>query len=409
MAIDLRAALDVALVAAREAGAPSARRPSPPRRAARPRRQGRGRHGGGVADPPPPSRGLPGLGVPRRGDGRGPGNAGRPGLAGGPERRHPRLPEGPAGQRGLDRPAARRGAASRRRVRLRVSRRRGGSLRLGRGLRAVGAQRAKRSRPLSRPCSPRGTSSSCRAPGSATRRATSRASRPRASGPCPASRTASRWWRRERPRPPSRSTGPRPGTTPAGHALLRGAGATLLDEQGREVAYAADGRSRCVCAFGGREGVGRVLRSRPWHTLGMNAPDREGEDFPVRLRKGRAEGDSGRLARAQGCLLGQVAGDNLGALVEFADRGGDPEEPPGRPAPARGRRASGTSWPASRPTTPRWRSPWRGRSWPGRASSARRRSRRTAPGCARRPSTWAGRSAPPCATARTRRARPTAR
>jgi ADP-ribosylglycohydrolase/fructose-1,6-bisphosphatase/inositol monophosphatase family enzyme len=104
----------------------------------------------------------------------------------------------------------------------------------------------------------------------------------------------------------------------AGHALLRGAGATLLDEQGREVAYEVDGRSRCVCAFGGREAVARVFLSRPWHTLGMNAQDREGEAFPARLLKGRAEADAGRLARAQGCLLGQLAGDNLGALVEFA-------------------------------------------------------------------------------------------
>ena len=105
----------------------------------------------------------------------------------------------------------------------------------------------------------------------------------------------------------------------AGHALLRGAGATLLDEQGREVAYGADGRSRSVCAFGAREGVARVFLSRPWHTLGMNAQERDGQEFPVRLPKGRPEADSGRLARAQGCLLGQLAGDNLGALVEFAD------------------------------------------------------------------------------------------
>jgi ADP-ribosyl-[dinitrogen reductase] hydrolase len=104
----------------------------------------------------------------------------------------------------------------------------------------------------------------------------------------------------------------------AGHALLRGAGATLLDEHGREVAYDADGRSRCVCAFGAREGVARGLRSRPWHTLRMSAQDGDGEDFPVRLQRGRAEGDSRRLARAQGCLLGQLSGDNLGALVEFA-------------------------------------------------------------------------------------------
>jgi ADP-ribosyl-[dinitrogen reductase] hydrolase len=117
----------------------------------------------------------------------------------------------------------------------------------------------------------------------------------------------------------------------AGHALLRGAGATLLDEQGREVAYDVDGRSRCVCAFGGRESVARTLLSRPWHTLGMNTLERESDAFPVRQLKGRLEGDAARLGRAQGCLLGQVAGDNLGALVEFADeakiRAGHPDGP----------------------------------------------------------------------------------
>ena len=103
----------------------------------------------------------------------------------------------------------------------------------------------------------------------------------------------------------------------AGHALLRGAGATLLDEQGNEVAYGPHGESRCVCAFGGRAEAIRALPSRPWHTLGMTGQDREGDDFPVRLQPGRALADPGRLARGQGCLLGQVAGDSLGALVEF--------------------------------------------------------------------------------------------
>jgi ADP-ribosyl-[dinitrogen reductase] hydrolase len=106
----------------------------------------------------------------------------------------------------------------------------------------------------------------------------------------------------------------------AGHALLRGAGATVLDEQGRAITYDADGKSRSVCAFGGREGVANLFLSRPWHTLGMNARSHESADFPARLLKGRAERDASRLARAQGCLLGQVAGDNLGARVEFADR-----------------------------------------------------------------------------------------
>ena len=48
--------------------------------------------------------------------------------------------------------------------------------------------------------------------------------------------------------------GPRPGTTPPGTRSCAGRARRSLDEQGREVAYAADGKSRCVCAFGGRRG-----------------------------------------------------------------------------------------------------------------------------------------------------------
>ncbi len=101
----------------------------------------------------------------------------------------------------------------------------------------------------------------------------------------------------------------------AGHALLRGAGAALVDEDGRGIVYGADGRSGCRHAFGGRLEIARDLASRDWGGLGRG--ERLPEGFPVRLERGSALADAGRLARAQGCLLGQVAGDNLGALVEF--------------------------------------------------------------------------------------------
>lgn len=101
-----------------------------------------------------------------------------------------------------------------------------------------------------------------------------------------------------------------------GHALLRGAGAVLVDEQGREVAYTADGASRCVCAFGGRRPVVDLLLARPWHTLGLT-PLEKSPHSPVRLVRGQLVRHAGRLGRAQGALLGQVAGDSLGALVEF--------------------------------------------------------------------------------------------
>jgi ADP-ribosylglycohydrolase/fructose-1,6-bisphosphatase/inositol monophosphatase family enzyme len=105
----------------------------------------------------------------------------------------------------------------------------------------------------------------------------------------------------------------------AGQALLRGAGAVLVDEAGREVGYAEDGTSKCVCAFGGRREAVVDLARRPWAELGASVRARSSGEPPVRLRRGELVADAGRLSRAQGCLLGQVAGDNLGALVEFRD------------------------------------------------------------------------------------------
>jgi ADP-ribosylglycohydrolase/fructose-1,6-bisphosphatase/inositol monophosphatase family enzyme len=100
----------------------------------------------------------------------------------------------------------------------------------------------------------------------------------------------------------------------AGDALLRGTGGVVVDETGRPVTYGPDGDSRSVRAFGGSPEVAAVLASRPWDVqAGKWGPER-----PARLRPGAAVADAGRLSRAQGCLLGQIAGDNLGALAEFA-------------------------------------------------------------------------------------------
>jgi ADP-ribosylglycohydrolase/fructose-1,6-bisphosphatase/inositol monophosphatase family enzyme len=102
-----------------------------------------------------------------------------------------------------------------------------------------------------------------------------------------------------------------------GHALLRGAGATLVDERGREIAYDERGESRCRWAFGGRAGAAIPLASRPWHSLASGRVAAAADGFPVRLVPGEACADPARLARAHGCLLGQVAGDSLGSRVEF--------------------------------------------------------------------------------------------
>jgi hypothetical protein len=100
----------------------------------------------------------------------------------------------------------------------------------------------------------------------------------------------------------------------AGQALLRASGAVLLDEHGDEVAYDATGMSRTTRAFGARPGVARALLSRGWDALHGGA---SGGGAAARLERGRAVADSRRLARAQGCFFGQVAGDSLGSQVEF--------------------------------------------------------------------------------------------
>jgi ADP-ribosylglycohydrolase/fructose-1,6-bisphosphatase/inositol monophosphatase family enzyme len=103
----------------------------------------------------------------------------------------------------------------------------------------------------------------------------------------------------------------------AGHALLRASGGVLIDEDGKEVSYTPDGRSATKWCFGGAPAAVRELRQRDWQrVLTPGAPP-----LPpfclVRPARGRVVADAGMLARAQGCLLGQLAGDALGGLVEF--------------------------------------------------------------------------------------------
>ncbi len=99
----------------------------------------------------------------------------------------------------------------------------------------------------------------------------------------------------------------------AGDALLRAVGGTLLDESGRAVVYDGTGDSHARRAMGASAEVAALLSQRPWDVhSGPWGPQR-----PARLRRGEAVADSARLARAQGCFLGQIAGDSLGALVEF--------------------------------------------------------------------------------------------
>lgn len=106
----------------------------------------------------------------------------------------------------------------------------------------------------------------------------------------------------------------------AGHALLRSVGGLLIDEQGAEVTYTADGRSSTGYCFGGAPGVVESLRQRPWRSVfrsGFGEAEPPLDLRPRRLSPVRRPTAAGVLRRAQGCLLGQLAGDALGALVEF--------------------------------------------------------------------------------------------
>ncbi len=101
----------------------------------------------------------------------------------------------------------------------------------------------------------------------------------------------------------------------AGQALVRSAGGVVVDESGNEVKYGDDGSSRTLRAYAGAPALAKELARRPWETAITHGP-RPG-DGTGRLRRGETIADPRLLSRAHGCLLGQIAGDSLGSLVEF--------------------------------------------------------------------------------------------
>ena len=98
----------------------------------------------------------------------------------------------------------------------------------------------------------------------------------------------------------------------AGMALLRAARGVLLDAEGREVRLQGRPENRISGCFAGAPQAARQLAQFDWKLL-----DQEPRRAPrVTLAFPRGKPDT-RLARAQGCLLGQVVGDSLGSQVEF--------------------------------------------------------------------------------------------
>jgi ADP-ribosylglycohydrolase/fructose-1,6-bisphosphatase/inositol monophosphatase family enzyme len=107
----------------------------------------------------------------------------------------------------------------------------------------------------------------------------------------------------------------------AGHALLRAVGGELFDERGQVIRYDREGSTRVQHAFGGAASLALELAGRDWSRV----HDREPRPTPAfdlrRPVSGQAIADAGVLGRARGCLFGQLTGDALGSLVEFADAG----------------------------------------------------------------------------------------
>lgn len=103
----------------------------------------------------------------------------------------------------------------------------------------------------------------------------------------------------------------------AGHAILRGAGGSFVDSAGRPIRYTAGGDSYCggTCVGGAPDLLNLFvdrLRAARWSSSASQPR------FPLcRPERGMNVADNGLLQRAQGCLLGQLAGDALGSMVEF--------------------------------------------------------------------------------------------
>jgi ADP-ribosylglycohydrolase/fructose-1,6-bisphosphatase/inositol monophosphatase family enzyme len=122
--------------------------------------------------------------------------------------------------------------------------------------------------------------------------------------------------------------GPRDWDFAAGHALLRAVGGELVDEAGRPIRYRR-GHAESGYAVGGTLEVARELAQRPWAAVHYNEdPGPLTRSFRSACPVFRID-DGAALSRAQGALLGQVAGDALGGQVEFSSARAIRERHPG--------------------------------------------------------------------------------
>ncbi len=103
----------------------------------------------------------------------------------------------------------------------------------------------------------------------------------------------------------------------AGHALLLASGGDLYRMDGDPIRYSPSGScSGSTQVFGGAKPLVEHLRRRDW-TRVFERPSGTEPFGLCRPKAGSPWVETGVLSRAQGCLLGQLAGDALGSLVEF--------------------------------------------------------------------------------------------
>jgi ADP-ribosylglycohydrolase/fructose-1,6-bisphosphatase/inositol monophosphatase family enzyme len=103
-----------------------------------------------------------------------------------------------------------------------------------------------------------------------------------------------------------------------GHALLLGADMDLYDQMGQPIRYDRNGNSTCGGrCFGGGRSLVKELAGREWNSA-LRRTHKDSVPYPLCWPKRECTvSDAGLLSRAQGCMLGQLAGDSLGGLVEF--------------------------------------------------------------------------------------------
>ena len=105
-----------------------------------------------------------------------------------------------------------------------------------------------------------------------------------------------------------------------GHALLMGAGGDLYDANGQPITYDEAGsikNSSVSAFFGGHLALIEPLVRREWSRVLQVGAKGSPADHLCYLVPGNTVPRADVLSRAQGCLLGQLAGDALGSLVEF--------------------------------------------------------------------------------------------